>query len=193
MRAVADGERAPYFADRRIEGTHVRVHVSRAGPDLAIFVARPLTEVDHALATLRWALGGVALAGIAFSVLLSWLATRAAVRPVAELTTTAEHVATTRDLSRRIEANGDDEVSRLARSFNTMLEALERSQKAQRQLVADASHELRTPLTSLRTNMEVLARGDQLEPGRPRATAQRRRRPARGADRARRRPRRARP
>ena len=45
-----------------------------------------------------------------------------------------------------------------------MLEALERSQKAQRQLVADASHELRTPLTSLRTNMEVLARGGQLEP-----------------------------
>ncbi len=40
-----------------------------------------------------------------------------------------------------------------------MLEALQRSQGAQRQLVADASHELRTPLTSLRTNMEVLARG----------------------------------
>ena len=38
-----------------------------------------------------------------------------------------------------------------------MLEALERSQRAQRQLVADASHELRTPLTSLRTNIEVLA------------------------------------
>ena len=45
-----------------------------------------------------------------------------------------------------------------------MLEALERSQTAQRQLVADASHELRTPLTSLRTNMEVLARGGQLGP-----------------------------
>ena len=45
-----------------------------------------------------------------------------------------------------------------------MLEALERSQRAQRQLVADASHELRTPLTSLRTNIEVLARGDPLDP-----------------------------
>ena len=60
-------------------GTHVRVYVARAGRDLAIFVARPLTEVDHALATLRWALGGVALAGIALAVLLSWLATRTAV------------------------------------------------------------------------------------------------------------------
>jgi two-component system sensor histidine kinase MprB len=41
-----------------------------------------------------------------------------------------------------------------------MLGALEHSVGAQRQLVADASHELRTPLTSLRTNIEVLARGD---------------------------------
>ena len=46
-----------------------------------------------------------------------------------------------------------------------MLEALERSQRAQRQLVADASHELRTPLTSLRTNLEVLARGGPPDPG----------------------------
>ncbi|HEX6023336.1 MAG TPA: HAMP domain-containing sensor histidine kinase [Solirubrobacter sp.] len=162
--AVARGEREPFFADRTIDGANVRVHVDRVNGDMGVLVARPLTEVDHALGTLRWALGGVALAGVALSVLLSWLATRTAVRPVAELTTTAEHVATTRDLSKRIEAQGDDEVSRLARSFNTMLEALERSQKAQRQLVADASHELRTPLTSLRTNMEVLARGGPPDP-----------------------------
>ena len=40
-----------------------------------------------------------------------------------------------------------------------MLAALQESQQAQRQLVADASHELRTPLTSMRTNVELLARG----------------------------------
>jgi two-component system sensor histidine kinase MprB len=80
------------------------------------------------------------------------------VRPVTDLTETAEHVARTRDLSRRIEAQGEDELARLAASFNTMLEALDDSQRAQRRLVADASHELRTPLTSLRTNLEVLGR-----------------------------------
>ena len=43
-----------------------------------------------------------------------------------------------------------------------MLDALAGApQRAQRQLVADASHELRTPLTSLRTNIEVLARGER--------------------------------
>jgi two-component system, OmpR family, sensor histidine kinase MprB len=45
-------------------------------------------------------------------------------------------------------------------SFEKMVSELERSNRAQRQLVADASHELRTPLTSLRTNLEVLARSD---------------------------------
>ena len=43
-----------------------------------------------------------------------------------------------------------------------MLGELDRSLAAQRQLVADASHELRTPLTSLRTNVELLARGTEV-------------------------------
>ena len=164
LREVASGARSAFYADRVIDGAHVRVHVTRGPDGLTIFVGRSLSEVDSALGRLRWALGILALAGIALAVLLSRLATRTAIRPVAQLTETAEHVATTRDLSRRIETQGEDEVSRLASSFNTMLEALERSQRAQRQLVADASHELRTPLTSLRTNLEVLARGGPPDP-----------------------------
>ena len=164
LREVATGARSSFYADRVIDGAHVRVHVTRGPDGMAIFVGRSLGEVDRALGTLRWALGILALAGIALAVVLSRLATRTAIRPVVQLTETAEHVATTRDLSRRIEAQGEDEVSRLAGSFNTMLEALERSQRAQRQLVADASHELRTPLTSLRTNLEVLARGGPPDP-----------------------------
>ncbi len=84
-----------------IAGRTVRVLVSRGPDDLAIFAARPLTEVDDALGTLRWALGLLALGGIALAVVLSRLATRTAIRPVVTLTETAEHVATTRDLSRR--------------------------------------------------------------------------------------------
>jgi two-component system sensor histidine kinase MprB len=84
---------------------------------------------------------------------------------VRRLTDAAEDVSETRDLSRRIDEGGRDELSRLAATFNTMLAALEDSARAQRQLVADASHELRTPLTSLRTNIEVLSRTDSLPSG----------------------------
>ena len=76
---------------------------------------------------------------------------------------TAEEVAHTGDLGRRIEVEGRDEVARLAHTFNEMLSALETSQESQRRLVMDASHELRTPLTALRTNIEVLAADDQLD------------------------------
>jgi two-component system sensor histidine kinase MprB len=165
LRQVAAGERAPFLADRVIEGARVRVLVSKGPDGVAIFAARSLVDVDGTLSTLRWALGLLALAGILLAVVLSRLATRTAIRPVVSLTEAAEHVAATRDLSRRIQSAGDDEISRLATSFNTMLEALERSQRAQRQLVADASHELRTPLTSLRTNLEVLARGGPPDAG----------------------------
>ena len=87
---------------------------------------------------------------------------------MARLTATAEHIAATRDPSHRIELppgarpDKEDEVTRLAASFNTMLGELEQSVTAQRRLVADASHELRTPLTALRTNAELLARADRL-------------------------------
>src|SRR5204863_8674500 len=65
----------------------------------------------------------------------------------------------TGSLTERVEAAGSDELGRLARRFNEMLAALERSVGAQRRLVADASHELRTPLTAARTNVDLLREG----------------------------------
>jgi two-component system sensor histidine kinase MprB len=165
VQAVADGSRPAYFGDTEIDGVHVRFYTQRAPDGTAVQLARPMTEVDSALSKLRLGLGLVSLAGIALAAFLGRFATRHAVRPVTTLTETAEHVARTRDLSRRIEAEGGDELARLAASFNTMLEALDDSQRAQRQLVADASHELRTPLTSLRTNLEVLGSSRVLPDG----------------------------
>ena len=165
VRAVVDGRRAAFFTDDEVDGVHVRVYTRPVRPGLAMQLARPLTEVDDALGDLRLGLGVVSVAGVLLAAFLGRLATRHAVRPVTELTETAEHVARTRDLSRRIQAAGDDELARLAASFNTMLEALSDSRQAQRRLVADASHELRTPLTSLRTNLEVLGSPTSLPAG----------------------------
>src|SRR5204862_7152252 len=107
----------------------------------------------------------IAIGGVAIAAALGLVVSEAALAPVRRLTATTERVTETGDLSERIEVSGQDELSRLAASFNTMLAALEESSRAQRQLVADASHELRTPLTSLRTNIEVLAGERSLPPG----------------------------
>jgi two-component system sensor histidine kinase MprB len=161
---VARGEGEAFFYDASVEDAHVRVFTIPGRPGYAVQVARPLSEVDDSLGQIRNYLIVIALAGIAVAVGLGLLVSRAAVAPVARLTRATERVTETGDLSERIDAAGQDELSRLAGSFNTMLGALEESARAQRQLVADASHELRTPLTSLRTNFEVLMSERELAP-----------------------------
>jgi two-component system sensor histidine kinase MprB len=146
-----------YFSEATVAGVHVRVLTFAFGPGYAVQVARPLTEVDDTLAQVRLYLLLIAGGGVTLAALLGLLVSGTALAPVRKLTETAERVSETGDLSERIEVEGRDELSRLAGSFNAMLAALEDSNRAQRQLVADASHELRTPLTSLRTNIEVLA------------------------------------
>jgi two-component system sensor histidine kinase MprB len=163
--AVARGRRGTALGDAHVAGTHVRVLTFRYAPGFAVQIARSLTEVDHSLDRIRTFLIVIAAGGIAFAAALGLAVSRAALAPVRRLTTAAERVAATRDLSERIDANGRDELTRLAGSFNTMLGALEDSTRRQQQLVADASHELRTPLTSLRTNIEVLATERKLPPG----------------------------
>ena len=156
---VARGERKAYFSDATIGGIHARVYTAPLSTGDALQAVRPLDEVDRTLRNLAFALALISLGGIAIAVWLGRVVARAALGPVRHLTEAAEHVARTRDLSRRITAHGKDELSRLGASFNTMLEALAEAERSQRQLVADASHELRTPLTSIRTNIEVLASG----------------------------------
>jgi two-component system sensor histidine kinase MprB len=161
-RAVAAAQSGAFFGDATVDGQHARVYTAPAGGRMAVQIARPLTEVDRTLHRLGWILLGVLLVGIGVAAGLGLLVARSALRPVAELTRAVEDVTRTRDLARRIELSGSDEVARLAGGFNTMLAALQESVLSQRQLVADASHELRTPLTSIRTNVEVLARADDL-------------------------------
>jgi two-component system sensor histidine kinase MprB len=164
-RRVAKRGTGSFFSDQSVDGHHVRVYTRALGDGQALQVARPVDEVDAAVNRLGWILGGVGLGGIGLAAGLGLVITRTATRPLRELSDAADHVARTRDLTRRIDADGDDDLSRLASSFNTMLGALERSMAAQRQLVADASHELRTPLTSVRTNIEVLASSNGMPAG----------------------------
>ncbi|HJU48891.1 MAG TPA: HAMP domain-containing sensor histidine kinase [Gaiellaceae bacterium] len=161
-RAAARGEGGEFYSDATVQGTHVRMLTVPAGGGYALQLLRPVDDVDDLLDRVKWILILVALGGVGAAALLGALVARSALGPVRRLTRETEIVTETRDLGRRIDVHGSDELSRLGSSFNTMLGALDDSQQAQRQLVADASHELRTPLTSLRTNIEVLARGHEL-------------------------------
>ncbi|HTW09714.1 MAG TPA: ATP-binding protein [Acidimicrobiales bacterium] len=129
----------------------------------AVQLGYGLSNTENTLAFLRLMLVLVALCGVALAATLGWAVGRACMGPVEQLTLAAEHVAETQDLESTIEESGNDELARLAHSFNAMLAALATSRHQQAQLVSDAGHELRTPLTSLRTNIEVLMRAKDLK------------------------------
>jgi two-component system, OmpR family, sensor histidine kinase MprB len=150
--------------DKHIGGRHIRVLSAPLPGGGAIQVARPLGEIDHVLHGLLLLLAGITVGGVALAAVLGGAVSRASLRPVRRFTEETESIASAPDLGRRLEATTDDELGRLAHSFNSTLEALERSVVAQRHLVADASHELRTPLASLKTNLEVLLTDRALPP-----------------------------
>jgi two-component system OmpR family sensor kinase len=96
-----------------------------------------------------------------------WLITGRALRPLKTVADTADSIARTGDLKRRLPpASRNDEIGLLSASFNRMLDEVEAANQrlavaleAQRRFVADASHELRTPLTTIRGNAGLLAYG----------------------------------
>jgi two-component system, OmpR family, sensor histidine kinase MprB len=155
---VAEAGRAGLLRDVDVDGEHLRMLTVPAGSGVAVQVATSLAELDRTLTRLGRTMALVGAAGLAVAVGAGVVITRRVLAPVSRLTDAAERVASTQDLSATIDASGNDEVGRLAESFNAMLRALADARDQQRQLVADASHELRTPLTALRTNMEVLSR-----------------------------------
>jgi two-component system sensor histidine kinase MprB len=170
--AVAQGAGRAVMQDITVRGLHMRMLTSPVAlhdplqnvDATAVQIARPLVEVDSALRGLALVLFFVGLGGIGLAAGLGMLVARSALQPVQELTDAAEHVARTQDLGAHIDVDRNDELGRLAASFNAMLHALSESRDQQQRLVTDASHELRTPLTSLRTNIEVLSRITEMDP-----------------------------
>lgn len=169
-RAVAAGTRAPYYTTLVHAGHPARMLTTHYAKGRALQVALRADTVEKGIEEAAWWLTLTGTAGVLLAALLGYWVARTGLAPVTRLTATAERIAATRDPRHRIElppplpgrAGPEDEVTRLAGSFNTMLGELEQSVTAQRRLVADASHELRTPLTALRTNAELLARGERL-------------------------------
>ena len=146
-----------------VEEVHYRMITAPYGDRFAIQIARDMTETDAIVNGLRLRLFGIGGLGVLLAALMGWLVAGRALKPVGDLTAAAEHVATTQDFDAPIDVDRSDEIGRLASSFNMMLKALGASRQQQQQLVADASHELRTPLTSLRTNIELLVKSNDMD------------------------------
>jgi two-component system sensor histidine kinase MprB len=163
VRSVARGERLDTFFNATIAGSPERVYALYLGDGTAFETSHPLDDVTSALHDLLIASVVATAGGVVLAVLIGGLVAFAALRPVRRLSAAVRAVAATGELSHHVEVSGHDELAQMAAGFNSMLDALDESLGRQRRLVADASHVLRTPLATVRTNVEVLRRADELD------------------------------
>jgi two-component system sensor histidine kinase MtrB len=122
----------------------------------------PLDEQQETLALVTRALVTAALLLLALVAGITWLVTRQVVTPVRMARRVAERLAAGH-LQERVKVTGEDDLARLATSFNQMASNLQRQirqleelSRVQQQFVSDVSHELRTPLTTVRMAGDVL-------------------------------------
>src|SRR5262245_23561621 len=122
----------------------------------------PLDEEQETLALVTRALLTAAVLLLLLVAGLTWLVTRQVVTPVRMARRVAERLAAGQ-LQERVQVTGEDDLARLATSFNQMASSLQRQirqleelSRVQQQFVSDVSHELRTPLTTVRMAGDVL-------------------------------------
>jgi signal transduction histidine kinase len=102
------------------------------------------------------AAAAVGIASVLIGSILAWRMARRIIRPVEAVRSSARAISET-DLARRVEVSGDDEIARLAETFNDLLDRLEVAFRSQRAFVDEAGHELRTPITIVRGQLELLS------------------------------------
>lgn len=143
----------------------------------AVQVAESLSPIENTMSAVARLLASAGAGALLLAMLVGWLLTRAALRPVFRITDTARHIAATGDYRQRLHVTPPrfghgDELFFLASTFNDMIARLEHMLESQRRLLADTSHELRNPITIIRGNLALLRRPGVQEASRKEAVVE---------------------
>ena len=143
-----------------VVGSPVRLPAN--GETYTLYYLFPLDEEQETLGLVARALLTAAILLLVLVAGMTWLVTRQVVTPIRHARRVAERLAAGQ-LQERVRVKGEDDLARLATSFNQMASNLQRQirqleelSRVQRRFVSDVSHELRTPLTTVRMAGDVL-------------------------------------
>jgi heavy metal sensor kinase len=150
----------PQFQTVFVEGEAYRLYTTPIQENGQVVGALQVAEISRAveatLRDLRFALALVVPLTLALAVLGGTWFARRALAPVDQITRTAQRISA-QDLSQRLNLHlPNDEVGRLARTFDAMLARLDDAFRREREFTANAAHELRTPLTVMRGEIDVV-------------------------------------
>ena len=159
--ASGTGNRPSAKRDMELDGEEFRM-MTVPTANGAVQLARSLEETERVLGRIRTRTVLIVALMSALALGLALVIAERITRRLVRLTELATGVAESGNVDVQVPVEGRDETGRLGQAFSAMLASLARSKREQHQLVQDASHELRTPLTSLRTNVSVLQRFDEL-------------------------------
>lgn len=120
-----------------------------------LVILRSLHPQRELLAQIRLAFGWLIPLGVLLAGVGGYFLARKSLEPVAAMGAQAEHISAANLHERLVVQNASDELGRLARTFNDLLDRLNQSFERQRRFISDASHELRTPISILRGEAEV--------------------------------------
>lgn len=170
---LTDPMRDGRVVEARVNARPLYLTAAALAPDRYMIVARSPVTIYGALRTLRRLLYVVTGGGLLAAGMLSWFFARAVLRPVEQVAAAAQQVRLSRDLGQRVGYEGPaDELGRLVGTFNEMLAELEGayrqlddSNQQLRRFLADVAHELRAPLTLVTSNVDLLRKLGDRDPG----------------------------
>ena len=131
---------------------------------LHIQIIKDMANEEDFITVLFWILVIINIVAFLVSIVLGFFMSRRALQPIEKITNQAKMISVS-DLSKRINIEGpDDELKRLAETFNTMISSIEYGYEKQNRFALDASHELATPLTVIKGYIDIIGRWGKDDP-----------------------------